>query len=59
MATYRSFIAVDFPNQIIRSIGLIQKSLRENIPSIVRWTHPENIHLTLKFLGDRQYCSRC
>jgi 2'-5' RNA ligase len=50
--TYRSFIAVDFPNCIIEKIGLNQESLKEGFPSFVHWTRPENIHLTLKFLGE-------
>ena len=52
MVSYRSFIAADFPDRIIEKIGLIQKSLKEDIPSFVNWTNLDNIHLTLKFLGE-------
>jgi 2'-5' RNA ligase len=52
MNTYRSFIAADFPNQVIEKIRKIQESLKDDNPSVVHWTNPENIHLTLKFLGE-------
>jgi 2'-5' RNA ligase len=50
--TYRLFIAADFPNQVIEKIKIIQESLKEGNPTVVHWTNPENIHLTLKFLGE-------
>jgi len=49
--TIRSFIAIELPDTIIALLNDLQqelKSLRLN----VRWVRPENIHLTLKFLGD-------
>jgi 2'-5' RNA ligase len=49
----RSFIAVKIPQEIqgaiARSIAPLQKSLPK---PLVRWVAPENVHLTLKFLGD-------
>jgi 2'-5' RNA ligase len=49
----RSFIAVKIPQEIqgavARSIAPLQKSLPR---PLVRWVAPENVHLTLKFLGD-------
>lgn len=49
----RSFVAVEVPREIqdllARSIAPLQKAL----PSpLVRWVARENVHLTLKFLGD-------
>ena len=52
MNTSRTFIAVDFPNQVIEKINKLQKSLNGSASSIIRWMKPENIHLTLKFLGE-------
>lgn len=52
VTTSRTFIAVDFPNQVIEKINKLQKSLNGSASSIIRWIKPENIHLTLKFLGE-------
>ncbi len=49
--TIRAFIAIDMPDDVTAALNRLQqelKSLRLN----VRWVRPENIHLTLKFLGD-------
>ena len=54
METIRTFISIDFPEQAIKVIGDIQKSLNNAIPTIVRWIKSENMHLTLKFLGNVQ-----
>ena len=45
----RTFIALDLPAEIIREIKKIQKELPEFIG---KKTESENLHLTLKFLGD-------
>lgn len=46
----RLFIAVDLPEHIKTSLGSLQEDLKKyRLP--VRWVKPENIHLTLKFLG--------
>ena len=49
--TIRSFIAIDLPKTIIASIREIQEGIGAYGFNI-RWVRPENIHLTLKFLGD-------
>lgn len=51
MARLRVFVAVDIDSQI-RSAGeeLIRKLSK--VADSARWTRPENIHLTLKFLGE-------
>ena len=46
----RTFIAV-FPPLEIREEGLA-KARRLFVGERVRWARPENVHLTLKFLGD-------
>jgi 2'-5' RNA ligase len=49
----RSFIAVkisqEIQSAIARSIAPLQKSLPK---PLVRWVAPDNVHLTIKFLGD-------
>jgi RNA 2',3'-cyclic 3'-phosphodiesterase len=52
MGTLRTFLAIDFPSHIIEKINGIQKSLNNLGPTNIRWVKPENIHLTLKFLGN-------
>ena len=47
----RSFICIEIPQEIISYIGTVQHHLRSTARG-VRWTRPEGIHLTLKFLGD-------
>jgi RNA 2',3'-cyclic 3'-phosphodiesterase len=54
----RSFVAVDLPEPIKAAISEQQHALR-TAPCVtsrrnedMKWTHPEGIHLTLKFLGE-------
>jgi 2'-5' RNA ligase len=49
----RCFVAVDFPGEIREKVGKFTSSLSLGaVGRVVRWTRPENIHLTLKFLGN-------
>jgi 2'-5' RNA ligase len=49
----RSFVAIEFPSTIQDAIIWQTTILRKNYPNpVIRWVKPENIHLTLKFLGD-------
>jgi 2'-5' RNA ligase len=49
----RSFIAVEIPAEIQVAIAHHTAALREALPKpLVRWVDPQNVHLTLKFLGD-------
>ncbi|HNS72933.1 MAG TPA: RNA 2',3'-cyclic phosphodiesterase [bacterium] len=51
MATLRTFICIELPEQVRERISELQHQL--SVPgSGVSWTRPEGIHLTLKFLGD-------
>jgi RNA 2',3'-cyclic 3'-phosphodiesterase len=52
MNLLRAFIAVDLPFEIRDAIGRVMTPLQKGIGSIVRWVPMENMHLTLKFLGD-------
>lgn len=50
---WRLFIAVELPEDTLRGIGRLQDKLKSAIGGrAARWTRPEGIHLTLKFLGD-------
>ena len=49
----RTFIAVPFPTEIIIKIAKITAYLQTQTPNkALKWVAPENMHLTIKFLGD-------
>ncbi len=51
----RCFIAIDIDEEIRGALGGLQQKLREGIDvkkGDVNWVNPDNIHLTLKFLGE-------
>jgi RNA 2',3'-cyclic 3'-phosphodiesterase len=54
----RAFIAVELPPEIRTALSEIQARLQAHLSSDsrgdseLRWTRPEGIHLTLKFLGE-------
>jgi len=52
MSLLRAFIAVEIPSKIQQAIHQAISSLRGEVGALVRWVPPDNIHLTLKFLGD-------
>jgi len=47
----RAFIAIELPEAIRESLARQQARFRAVCPD-ARWTRPEGIHLTLKFLGE-------
>jgi 2'-5' RNA ligase len=47
----RTFIAIELPSEIKSALASLQTELRR-AGADVSWTRPENIHLTLKFLGE-------
>jgi 2'-5' RNA ligase len=53
MEIIRAFIAIPLPHPLLDQLTALQRQLEAQVPSrSVRWTQPEGIHLTLKFLGD-------
>lgn len=54
----RLFVAIELPDDVRRALGRVQEDLRARVERAasqgrppVRWTRPEGIHVTLKFLG--------
>ncbi len=47
----RSFIAIELPETVKSALSELQGELKK-CGADVRWVKPDNIHLTLKFLGD-------
>src|ERR1035441_9550146 len=46
----RAFIAIDLPESLHATLAEMQQAVRGAAQG-ARWTRPEGIHLTLKFLG--------
>jgi 2'-5' RNA ligase len=49
--TFRAFIAIDLPESVKSFLSEAQEALKV-YGFRVKWVRPQNIHLTLKFLGD-------
>lgn len=47
----RTFIAIELPEEIKDGIAELQEQLKSSSAD-VKWVSPQNIHLTLKFLGE-------
>jgi len=53
MSLLRTFIAVEIPSQVQKKIQEAVELLRKELGStLIRWVPAQNIHITLKFLGD-------
>jgi 2'-5' RNA ligase len=53
MTTIRSFIAIELSDEARAGLTDLQNQLKAIVPpNTVRWTAPQNIHLTLHFLGN-------
>jgi 2'-5' RNA ligase len=51
----RCFIAIDIDREIRNALSGLQRKLRDSIgvkKGDINWVNPDNIHLTLKFLGE-------
>ncbi len=52
MNLLRAFIAVEIPSDLRETVQKVTAPLQKGAGSAVRWVPVENMHLTLKFLGD-------
>lgn len=52
MSLLRAFIAVEIPLELRQAVCHATSELQKRIGSLIRWVPMENMHLTLKFLGD-------
>jgi 2'-5' RNA ligase len=52
MEEVRCFIAIELPEGVKRGLRELQAQLKAGSLAPVKWVEPENIHLTLKFLGN-------
>lgn len=50
--TLRLFVAIDLPPHTRQALNTAMDVLRHDLRGPFRWTAPESLHLTLKFLGD-------
>lgn len=50
--SWRLFVALDLPAEVKARLAQVQSHIRSVLPSGgASWTRPENLHLTLRFLG--------
>ncbi len=61
MAGVRCFVAIELEEALRQRLVDVQTALRAQCGTAVRWVSPDNIHLTLFFLGNVQSpsCPRC
>jgi 2'-5' RNA ligase len=52
MEEVRCFIAIELTEELKRGLRELQAQLKAASQAPVKWVEPENIHLTLKFLGN-------
>ena len=50
---WRVFVAIELPSLVRKSLSDHVNRLRQTLPDVhASWSHEENLHLTLKFLGN-------
>lgn len=53
MSVIRAFIAINISPEIASRLGTISGELQQQLQGVpIRWVPVENVHITLKFLGD-------
>ena len=50
--TWRTFAAVELPKPVRQAIAGLKDQMPGPVLPVVRWVHPDGVHITLKFLGD-------
>src|SRR5688500_20225066 len=50
--TWRVFCAIDLPTDLKQKLAIHIEQLKKDTDVKGGWTRPENIHLTIKFLGN-------
>ncbi len=49
----RAFISIGLPEEVLRELSRWQQRFEDSMPpDAVRWSAPEQVHLTLRFLGN-------
>ena len=48
----RSFVAVLLGGAVLEELQVAQRLLQDRLPDSLRWARPEQLHLTLQFLGE-------
>jgi RNA 2',3'-cyclic 3'-phosphodiesterase len=51
-ASIRSFIAIELPPEVKKALTRLQDRFKAGDRGQVKWVEPENLHLTLHFLGN-------
>lgn len=52
----RLFAGVWFPNEINETVLRVKSLLEEKVAERIRFVKPENVHMTLKFMGEVKVC---
>ena len=47
----RTFIAIFLPKEILDYLYEVENKLKKELPAKINWVAKENLHFTLKFLG--------
>jgi len=48
----RTFIAVDIPEDVKNAVGQYINDIKSEFKGDVKWVSPDNLHFTIKFLGE-------
>jgi 2'-5' RNA ligase len=59
----RTFVAIEMPASVRQVVADVQQRLAHSLaaasmPNLVRWTAPQHLHLTLRFLGETSDAQR-